>query len=365
MRRTARTAARKHRGHRLIGLVALSCLAATTMACGDDDGGSAAEAGSGSDESSEEQPNEEELSLRVALSSADPLYAQVWATENAGLFDDENLDVSIALVGSGMSASVVSGDADLALQGLTGALTVAEQGQDTKVLYGNVGGGSAGWMVAREGIDEVEDCGEVASLSPGSSVYAWAEVYKEAFGASWENIALNDPAAGVAGVAAGQYDCAVTAYSVLSSALEDGKVHVIVDPRDAESWPEELQEGSTIIEGSIWGIEENIQEKREAIVRFFRAYQKGLELIRDSSSQELSDLLRESTDWESFSAETLPELLDFNSYSWAPDDGMISEDAWPTQIAFSKAAGIDVDEAEPQWSYESRVDMSYLEEAQG
>ncbi len=303
-------------------------------------------------------------SVTVAVGALDPVFTQAYVTQEAGFFDDENLDVNLNVAGSNVVNLLVSGQADLALLGTSSAFVPVREGKQTSIIYGNLGGGTSGFMVGTGDITEPSGCSRVGTLNVGSAVYAWATLYESAYDADYEIVPFQDYPTIIAATQSGNVDCAVAAYGSLAQGINDGTFKLIVDPRNEASLPSSVP--TDIIEGALWGMSDNLNSRSDVMVRFLRAYNKGLELINSSSETELAELMTQNSEWATFGGQKLAELIEFQKYAFAPNDGYISPDGWTANIEFFKNGGLEfIDPANPTWGYDERVDMSFYDQAIG
>ncbi|MGE3447531.1 MAG: ABC transporter substrate-binding protein [Microbacteriaceae bacterium] len=305
----------------------------------------------------------ERLSLSIALSIPDTTLIQPFLAREAGYFEDQNLDVDIQLVGGNVITQVAGGAVDIGFQGLPSALVLTNQGLDMQVLYWALGNQASGFMAGQKDITDPTQCETVATMPEGTNLYGFAELYKDAYGATYDHQVFQDPNALGASLISGQVDCIVQTLGNVNAAVQQG-ANIIVDPRDRASLPEVVQ-NSAILEASLFATRETVAEKREAIVRFMTAMQQALRLMRDSTPEEITDLLFQSKDWETQDRAVVTKLLtELLPFAYAPTDGYISDEDWSASTEFAVLVGLEfVNPDDAKWSYEQRVDMSILDEA--
>jgi hypothetical protein len=336
-------------------LFGLSVVASLAFACG----------GTAAQPAQSAQPHE---NLIVTVSAVDPSLTLVWATQQAGYFENENLTVEIKAVGAGQLGLLVADQADLGIQSPSGVLLPVNSGKETTILFANSGRGIGGFMAAGPNIQKVTDCKRVATLALGSAVYAWTTVYKKAFGANYEIVSVNDLPSEVALITSGSTDCAISSYAAFSPGLDSGKLHLIVDPRNPSTLPAAVsQQLNAAVEGSVFGLTEHVKQRKGAIQRFMRAYLKGLsEIIQKQSASQIAALLRKSPDWQPIAQEKLAPLMDITKFSWAPNGGYISKSQWTTELQWIAGGGTSLGNLDdPKWAYDRRVDMSLFLAAGG
>jgi ABC-type nitrate/sulfonate/bicarbonate transport system substrate-binding protein len=262
--------------------------------------------------------------------------------------------------------AVVSGDADLGLIGAGAPLTPVRDGKETTIVYNNVGNGIVR-LAGTEGIVTPNDCTRVGSFAEGSALFAWAMLLKQDFDADYDIVPFTDNASMAAAAVAGSIDCLVGVATSLQAGLDNGDFHIIVDPRDRSTLPPDTVVPEDLSEGVIWGMKDNLAEKRDTMVRFVRAYHKALEQSRTGDPLELAMMLRENN--EGFATlgddAAIASLIEQVQYSFAPNEGAFDERTWNDVLNFFIIGGLDfIDPADEKWSLEQRVDTSLLAEAQ-
>ncbi|TAK71118.1 MAG: ABC transporter substrate-binding protein [Actinomycetota bacterium] len=317
--------------------------------------------GGGSSSSSSAAPPEK---LTVALGAVAVTLSPVWLAQQLGYFKDAGVDVTISNAGGQVATSVASGQADVAMLGLPGALAVANQGRATSVIGWVLGKRGSGFTVGRPGINSITDCKTLATLPPGTSIYAWGEIYKSAFGATYQHVTFGDPPTVVANVVSGNVDCALTSYDQFYAGIKAGKLHLIVDPRDEASLPAQIR-STDFMDASLWGATDTLKSKREAVTRFMVGFKRALAYIKSATPEQIADTLLQNNDWKTFPREDLVALAAANKpLLGGPEAGYISEKNWQGALQVAKLGGLAyVDPASPKWSYQTLVDMSYFDAA--
>lgn len=306
--------------------------------------------------------------LTVALPVIDPSYAQVYIAAEEGYFQDENLDVDITQVGGNVLTNIVSGHADLAMYGTANALYPIANGEQTSVIYGNTTGRNSGFVAAATKVKSLAGCRTMGSQQAGSASYALAVQLKSAAKATYKILALQDYGTIVASLGSGNVDCAIGPLAQYQALVAAGKAHFVVDQRVPSTVPLGGS-GSDIITGAVFGLKSNIASKRDAIVRFLKAYQKALDFIHTKSPAEIAAILHKTKDFATQAIDSLTGQLDVDrqlDIFAGVDDGAFPTSTWDKTLDFFKNGGVTgVDFGSSKYSYDACVDMSYFESATG
>jgi len=303
------------------------------------------------------------LPLKVVLGAVDPNGAGFfWVAYLQGYFKDESLDLTWQNVGANVQTAIASGQADIGAIGAANALNLAKNGVDTVIVYNHTSGRGSGFLFAKPGISSPRDCRSTATFA-GSTTYAWAVTLKRELNLSYDIIPLTDTAIVRAGILSGQFDCVVSSLSTLASLADEGKIHILLDPREP-TYPTSVPQG---VSGGAWfGTRDNLLAKREAVVRFIHALGRGWADYQKMTADQIGALLRKEPSFQQFSDSALVS----GSTAAKPFalDGFISSPAWSATIRLYKDGQLGLDAVDPtvaMWSYERRVDMSYYDAAIG
>lgn len=306
------------------------------------------------------------LSFGVAGLSAEQTPA--WVALAAGYFDEVGLPVDLTVDGANLATNVASGRTDLGGSGIGAALAITNQGRDTSIVYWWAGRGAAGFLVGPTEAGGPEDCETVATYPEGTSAFGWAQRYNAELGLDWSIVVSPDVPTQTAGLRSGQYDCAVSSITPYISSIEDGSIRILIDPRDPADLPPSLTD-FLVVEAAVFGLTDNLEDKRSEVTAFLQGLNRAVELMDNSSAEEIADLLltspETSDDWSALDRDTLIRSLEESSQSIVPNNGEIPEDIWAEeQLDFYVSAGLPfIDPSDEQWSYGQRVDMSFLEAA--
>ncbi len=298
-----------------------------------------------------------------ATTGVDSSQALVYVAQEAGYYKEFGVDVKINIVGSAIATSITSGQADIGASGGSQAFAITNQGKPTKQLYWSLGNRAAGFVIAKPSITSVNQCKTWITSVPGGSAYGWAAAYKKAYNATYDITGSADQTLGQNGVATGQFDCSNNTFGQLNPSVVAGKTHFIVDPRDANSLPANVKALNNL-DTSYYALTSAIQDKRESLVRFFKAINKAVNYMRTTPPDQIAALLLQNTNWQTYTKDVLAAALQNIMFALAPNDGNIASSQWNEIVTFNQGAGLTyLSTTDPKWSYENNVDMSYLDAA--
>jgi NitT/TauT family transport system substrate-binding protein len=308
----------------------------------------------------------------LTVGTAAPLtnFSDIYVAEANGYFEQAGVDVTIESgVGANGLNSVVSGQLDLLMFGTGQALIPASRGIETTIVYNQIGAGEGAAVAVA--IDSPYKTPEdlagkrVAVLAVGGSSYGWGQYFssytEEQGGAPYDIIQSASVSDQVNGILSGHFDAMVSTAALLTSQVADGQVRLLVDPGEpdaAQYIPDQYVETCT------FGIADNLDEKREAVVRFVAAMQAADKWMRDASPEDIAAALKSSPAFDGQSLETVAAGAEYDKPFFAPSLGVISDDLWASTLDQLEYWGLpDVDLKDDLFSYENRVDMSYLDAA--
>jgi ABC-type nitrate/sulfonate/bicarbonate transport system substrate-binding protein len=280
----------------------------------------------------------------------------------SGMFKDAGLNVSYKLMSPSLyTATLASGDADIALGGASGAFLPPAQGKETSVMHSQVGRGSAAFVGGAPSIQSIEGCTKLVTTSKGSTLYGWAVSLQHVFGYTYDIVEVADPTTLVPTVASGKADCALADYGNISAGVAAGQLHLVFDPR------EHKDKLPLVIEGGTWGFTENLQAKHNEVTRFIGAMVKSGRILKsgDVTDEQVIDTLQTIPDFASQNKATLLTAYGINKAFFAPDDGYITEKAYTAYRSWLIDGGFPVNDTDEVWSYKRRVDMSYFKDSVG
>lgn len=329
--------------------------------CGDDEGeaaGSTTTAGAATSEGSELEP----LEITVATFGIDIAGAQVYIPYTLGYYEDENLEVTLVPGAANVTNLLVAGQAELGYLGGATAMNLAAEGQDFQLIYANSAAFGAASVISQNDIGDISQCERVGALQPGSSTYGGAVLHSKANDLDFDIVPLADWPTVLAGVASGNLDCGVGTKTAFAAAIEDGQVNLLIDTTDVDVL-EESGLNPNLPDGTFFGVRSTMEENREAITRFLRAVNRGFEWMESATDEELADAVLENGDFSGTDRQTMIANVPNYRAIWArtTPQGMIEEADWPEALEYYRSFGLEnIDPESDLYTYDKRVDMSYL-----
>jgi NitT/TauT family transport system substrate-binding protein len=306
--------------------------------------------------------------LTIAIPATQPDFTYPYIAQANGYFARSGVQVTF-LNASGANAPtlVASGRADLTMFGTPTIFFPALQGRPTSVVYNFIGGGQGGLLAVRSGSPyrRLSDLNgkRVASLGVGGSSYGFANQYSAAAGGDGFNvIPLSDPATIAGSLRAGQIDAAVGPKGWFSAGLADGSFRLLIDttiPAVSNRWV-----GGYEAETAIWGLTSNLRKKREAVTRFLVAIARADVWVRTHTPDEIADRLQTLEVFKPVNSDALVDGLGFQAHFWTKYRGHVNQKLWTKSLGVFrrwKIAGLTYQG--PEYSYQRRIDMSYLVQA--
>jgi ABC-type nitrate/sulfonate/bicarbonate transport system substrate-binding protein len=298
--------------------------------------------------------------LNVVLSVPDPSQAQILVAQEKGYFAAEGLPVNITYASTQAATQIASGQGDVTFQGPLSAFGLVQNGLETSIIYASFGGGYSGQVFARTGINSITDCKTMTAV-PNTGTFAWASFYKTLYNASY-NLTPLAAAAGVSAVESGQIDCGVNTLGQYGSGVAAGQVHQIVDPTKPSMLPKGFPVGLT--EGTIWGLKDHLNQIRPEIVAFIAAMNLAQRYVENTPASTIAQFILQTRPEFAPISSTLELGIEQIKDFAAPFDGYIASPLWSTTLNFYSAALAGLSDT-PQWSYGSRVNMSFYQAAIG
>jgi ABC-type nitrate/sulfonate/bicarbonate transport system substrate-binding protein len=337
--------------------VVLVGVVASTAACSSGSSGSAGSSGS-------QDASGGATKLTIAVSGTDEAFAQLFLAQAKGYFAAKNLDVTITNAGSDVLTRVVAGQAQLGAIGTATAILPANQGKSTTITYNNTSGAVSDFMAALPSVKSIKDCTKVVTIQVGSGTYVNAQDVKQATGASYQIVPVGNLTTLAATLTSGHADCAFGALSYFSDGIAAGKLHLLIDPRVKSTIPQGTSAASAS-SGCIFGLTATLSNNRDAVTRFMAAYQEArAPLLNDPPSETAATLIAKIPGFSDRKQADLAANIqaDIQTGAYAPNGGVIDQAIWNTTLNYFHNGGFpDITTSNPIYSFDKRVDMSYLQ----
>lgn len=297
--------------------------------------------------------------LKVAINAASATYAHLYVAQSEHFFADAGVDVTITPAGVNSLNLLVANQVDAIVFGVGSALVTVKDGRDTSILYGTLGNGVAGVLVAKKGIDDPAKIKRLGTGSVAQSSYGYAAYYKQRLGLTYDIVPFSDNNVLNAALTSGQVDGAVNTYLALAPVIAKGDATVLIDTRDAATRKKHI--GADFPESGIVGLKPALAAKRESVTRFLKGVGTAAQFLSAKRPEEIAASLRKASDLQSLTLDALTSQVTNTQSSYSPNAGYISEDVWKFALSEYQFWGMGIDLTRPEYSYQSRVDMSYYE----
>ncbi len=312
----------------------------------------------------------EVLTLSVGTAAALTNFSDIYVAESRGYFKQAGLKVNIQTgVGANGLNEVVSGQLDLLMFGVGQALLPVSSGQDTVIVYNQIGAGEGAAIVVKADspYHTPEDLAgkRVSVLGVGGSSYGWGQYfskYSQKHGAGPYDLQQTDNTGDqVNGVLSGNYDAMVGLGGAFQKQVADGTVRFVVDPSSpasAKYFPTQYVETAT------FGIRANLKSKKEAVTRFVAAMAAADSWLKSAKPVAIATELKKNSAFDGQDLAALTSSATYDQPFMAPSLGFVSEGLWKSTLKQLAYWGLpNVDLSSDDFSYAKRVDMSYLDAA--
>jgi hypothetical protein len=234
--------------------------------------------------------------------------------------------------------------------------------------------GGAYVVATKPGIKTIKDCTRLGTLAVLSTAYNNAVRYKKNSGATFDMVLFSDYGTVSASLLSGNVDCAVESFAAILPSVSSGSMHLIVDPRVPSTVPGYKPGAPSPYAANlgpvIVGVQSHLQQNRSKIVRFLRALQSIIPVLRTASDAKIAGLLKQSSDFDLLSRDSITTALSAyrSSPYWLPETptkpaGYLPASMWEDSLSYFKDGGLTADLTSPLVSYANSVDMSYYKQA--
>jgi NitT/TauT family transport system substrate-binding protein len=217
--------------------------------------------------------------IRVAFVSPTPVFAPVWVAKETGLFAKYGLDADVILLTGSprLVQSLIAGDVDFAVVGLTAVMRARMQGAELAVLATTTNVSVMKLLVGRQsGIHRLEDLkGKVMGVSQyGSEADAFARIVVAKAGLKPDKdvaiIQMGGHPQVAAALVAGKLEAGVLGGLALLTAKKSGAV-VLADGAKLNT---------VSMAGTLAVTRRTIQRSRDSVLRFMRAFVEAFQYLK-------------------------------------------------------------------------------------
>ena len=297
--------------------------------------------------------------LTIGIVSSDPSYGAPFIGQDKGYFADQNLEINVTNIGVNGIPALVSGQIDVLMSGSASAFVLAGQGKAPAILYANSAGSIASFVIAKNSINNIKDCNSMATSSPGTAAYGWAAFLKKEFNAKFRIETTPNADLQAAGVSAGRYDCATGTYGTFAPLINNGKIHLILDPSKPETLPATYPK--SVIAGVVLVNKSSVESKKAALTAFVRGMVQANTYIKTLQPTEIQSMLSKHEQFvTSMKSPTAVDGITRTLTFLAPCNGFVPESAWTEETDWIAGSGLKISGAvtDEKYSYNTLVDMS-------
>jgi ABC-type nitrate/sulfonate/bicarbonate transport system substrate-binding protein len=310
--------------------------------------------------------------LNIAIGAGTVTFGPVYIALVEGLFQRNCVNVNVvnnnAVAVQG--ALLVGGQVDLIVSASSGAAAIHVAGQPTKFImdltnydYRTLALIGSGKLQTLADIQAAGSNCRVGVANPGTAAYGYWKIVQAAFNIQCSVSTFATTPAVVASIVSGQTDAVI---SGPIDAVNLGKLHypVILNPFNMSKDIQQKVAPSSYPFGVVAGLDQNLQSKKDAVVRFITAMRQALALTQGLKVPLLGDIT--SRDTAAFPGTTAASLaqtwsLVKHQVPTGPTAGTITSAAY-TALLNGLIAGqqANISTTDPNQSYASEVDMSYF-----
>jgi ABC-type nitrate/sulfonate/bicarbonate transport system substrate-binding protein len=300
----------------------------------------------------------------VALGGVGVFNSLPFIAQLKGYAKDEGVDIKIKIAGSEVINDVLSGQADVAVNGATAALFPVTSGKETSLIYAQDTLASFTYFAAsKSSVKSLTDCTTVSAGSAGTPPFLMANLMKQKANAKYRVVGYNLPTAQLAAVLSGSADCTAGTLSFLKPSLDAGKVHLVVSPEKEGTIPSGVPTTGPGI--AVWGLTQHLQERQDVVKGFVKSLAEAQKFFESSSDEDVAKLLRTDDHYASIPMPQLTSQVTTERPFLTKPAGNIPEDSWNDFLDLAKISLTGVNSSDKKWQYQTRVDMTYVKAAAG
>jgi len=315
--------------------------------------------------------NPPSLTIALATSQSDIL---TYIANQQGYFSRQGVSVTTRdNTGAATTSLIVSGQADLAAFAAPAPLAVALQGQNSSIIWAISGGGVGGSMLADgktvktlQDLKDLDNC-RLGSFPPGTSSYGYAQLYKRKYNSNCTISPSSNQAVQVAALASGAVNATVGGYAYLAPAAKVMDVPFVINTLISRQRANAL--GPPFTEVVFWGMKNNLDSKRNAVVRYLRALALAQDFVLNSPTNRVASVLERVPDFAALPPNDVKNYVVPSFKGFMPLGGRnsyIDRGRWSFALQRYTLFGLpNFDPSASAVSYENRIDMSYYTQAIG
>jgi ABC-type nitrate/sulfonate/bicarbonate transport system substrate-binding protein len=348
------------RGHRqpIAILIAMLAIAGVVTSC------------SSSSSSSKSSTSE----LKIGLSAATTLQAELYVAQQEGRFAKYGLKVDLINAGTQAPTQVAAGQIDLAQYGTSAAFAAMGSGRKMSAVYGFANNIARAIIVGTkspvkkqattaETVMQLSGKRLVTQGTTGSGIGNATAVsnYIVAHGGKAPSIVgVASASALSAQLVSGQADAGIVLPDYFAAALQADKVQMIVPNTDPLM--------TTITGGNfpaitLFGQTNVLKSKATAVTALIAALRDAHAFTTSHSIDQVAADLHANSAFSDQTVDTLKGTLQFDPTFFSPNEGLISQKTWTDSLAAIKLWGTGLDLSKPEYSYSQFIDMSYWNNA--
>jgi hypothetical protein len=308
----------------------------------------------------------QKLTVALSAAGAGASFMNVYLTHELGYDKAVGIDSKVTTAGVAFTSLIATGQADIAMTSPSGAVSSANEGLATSVVYGTQSATASAYVVGLPDVKDPESCQNMVTLPQGYSSYGITLAMKKFFKADWNLITVDSPAAITATVLSGRADCAMAVAELFLPSIRAGKLKVLFTPKTRKHIKAIPAGVRNQLSQVLWGTTSRLKKKKSLIQRYITAFDKCYrEVTTKKSPQEIAALLLKDP---AFAGRQESDLaLTVQAYqggmNW-PDHGFITASAWNTTLRALRDSGFGfINPKSSKFSYKSRVDMSFYKKA--
>jgi ABC-type nitrate/sulfonate/bicarbonate transport system substrate-binding protein len=331
-----------------------------------------------------------EDSLTVAIPNPLVNYTAPFVAKAAGYFEKHGVNVTLReATGANTLNMLVTGEADIAISSSTQGMQLSQQGKQVSHFY-IYSRDPGSWLIGAPGITSLEqakalgDKCKILGGLVGSQSYGFGFLYRDVKRLGLEKCSVDSApttATLLARMASGQATLASVPYTTVKLAIQAYGAKVLINPnlpgyRKQYNLP-------NFISGTWYGLQDNLQAKRSAVVKFVRAINDASTLMVPKNLTQLTRYLQGFGSFNTVEFNSLRTQLQNtiryigagtnqataaeikkNPKALKSNPGWITQKAWTESLRqYAKWDVPSLQLSSEVHSYRRAVDMSYLTEA--